>query len=114
MKTLALRSAKLALCGFLALSLNACFIRPYKFDLTQGNLIDAQQIGQIQPGMSEEQVKYVLGTPMLEDVFHTNRWDYVYYEKPSYGKVKRSHLAIYFDRGVVSEVIRDPLPQNVG
>ncbi len=51
---------------------------------------------------------------MLQDVFHTNRWDYVYYEKPSKGPEVRSHLAIYFDRGVVSEIIRDPLPANVG
>ena len=63
--------------------------------------------------MSEEQVQYVLGTPMLQDVFHTNRWDYVYYEKPGKGPVKRSHLAIYFNDGVVSEVISDPLPENV-
>lgn len=100
-------------CALLALSLSACFIRPYKFDLEQGNLISADKIAQVQPGMSEEQVKYVLGTPMLQDVFHTNRWDYVYLEKPSYGKEKRSHLAIYFNDGVVSEVIRDPLPENV-
>ncbi len=114
MKTLTMTVAKLILCALLALSLSACFIRPYKFDLEQGNRISPEKISQVEPGMSEEQVRYVLGTPMLVDVFHTNRWDYVYYEKPSKGEEKRSHLAIYFDRGVVSEVIRDALPQNVG
>mgnify|MGYP001140994098 CR=1 FL=1 len=113
MKTLT-RFVKLSSCVLLALSLSACFIRPYKFDLEQGNLISADKIDQVHPGMSEDQVQYVLGTPMLQDVFHTNRWDYVYYEKPSKGPEVRSHLAIYFDRGVVSEIIRDPLPANVG
>lgn len=107
--------AKLATYTLLALSLSACIIRPYKFDLEQGNLITADKISQVHTGMSEEEVKYVLGTPMLQDVFHTNRWDYVYYEKPGNGdNVQRSHLAVYFNRGVVSEIIRDPLPQNVG
>ncbi len=115
MKSLALTTSKLIGCLVLTLALNACFIRPYKFDLEQGNLISADKIAEVEVGMSEEQVKYVLGTPMLQDVFHTYRWDYVYYEKPGNGSPAiRSHLAIYFDRGVVDKIIRDPLPSLVG
>ena len=96
----------LALCGLLS----ACFLRPYKFDIVQGNDLTPDKISQIQPGMSEDQVRYVLGTPMLNDVFHTNRWDYVYYEKPGYKKPIRRHLAVYFNDGRVAQVTNDTLP----
>ncbi len=113
MKTLALSLSKFVGFVILSLLLSGCFIRPYKFDLKQGNEITPDKIAQVQPGMSEEQVRHVLGTPMLHDVFHTNRWDYVYYEKPGHGPVTRRHLAIYFNDGRVAEVTRDPLVEDV-
>ena len=97
----------------LCLSLNACFIKPYRFDMYQGNAISSDKIAEIQPGMSQEQVRYVLGTPMLHDVFHTERWDYIYLEKPGRGEETRRHLAIYFEDGKVQRVTHDPLT-NVG
>ncbi len=113
MKTLALSLSKFVGCIILSLLLSACFIRPYKFDLKQGNEITPEQIAQVQQGMSQEQVRQVLGTPMLHDVFHTNRWDYIYYDKPNHGEVTRRHVAIYFNDGRVAEVTRDPLPEAV-
>jgi outer membrane protein assembly factor BamE len=103
--------SKTAVLVLLCLGLSACFIRPYKFDLQQGNVIDNDQLAQVAPGMTEEQVQFLLGTPMLQDVFHTHRWDYVYYEKLSKGKESRRHVAIYFDHGRVSSVTKDPLPE---
>jgi outer membrane protein assembly factor BamE len=50
---------------------------------------------------------------MLNDVFHTNRWDYVYYDKPRIGKETRRHIAVHFEDGRVSEVTRDFLPEAV-
>lgn len=98
---------------FLCLGLSACFVRPYKFNIEQGNIITADKLDQIQPGMSEEQVRYVLGTPMLNDVFHTNRWDYIYLDKPGRGKETRQHVAIFFDNGYVDHITRDALPAAV-
>ncbi|MBI2792532.1 MAG: outer membrane protein assembly factor BamE [Gammaproteobacteria bacterium] len=112
MKTLA-KSSKIVSCLILSLLLSACFIRPYKFDLEQGNIITNEKVAQITPGMSEEQVRYVLGTPMLNDVFHTNRWDYVYYDKPRTGKETRQHIAVHFEDGRVVEVTRDFLSEAV-
>jgi outer membrane protein assembly factor BamE len=111
MKNLASTLCKSILWISLSISLSACFIRPYKFDLIQGNVVTAAKIAEIHPGMSEDQVRDVLGTPMLHDVFHTQRWDYVYYEKPGYGEPIRQHIASYFDRGQVERVTRDPLPE---
>lgn len=113
MKTLAVSLCKGMICLFLFLSLSACFVRPYRFDIKQGNEINPAKVEEIQPGMSEEQVRYILGTPMLHDVFHANRWDYIYYDKPGYGEATRRHLAIYFDNGRVDRVTRDPMPAAV-
>jgi outer membrane protein assembly factor BamE len=95
----------------LSLSLSACFVRPYKYDLVQGNVITSESISLIRPGMSEDEVRYVLGSPMLHDIFHHNRWDYVYLEKPGYGEETRRHLAIYFVEGRVDRITQDLLPE---
>lgn len=113
MRTLTAYFAKVTLCLCLCVSLSGCLLKPYRFDLEQGNEVTAEKIAQIQPGMSEEQVQYVLGTPMLRDVFHTQRWDYIYYDKPTKGKEARYHIAIHFNHGQVSEITRDSLPTIV-
>lgn len=95
----------------LSLSLSACFVRPYKYDLIQGNPISAESVALVHEGMSEEEVRFVLGTPMLHDIFHINRWDYVYIEKPNHGEETRRHLAIYFENGRVEKITQDPLPE---
>lgn len=104
---------KVILGALLCLSLSACFIRPYKFDITQGNPLTADKVAEIHPGMSAEQVRYTLGTPMLQDVFHDERWDYVYYDKPGYKAAKRSHMAIYFEDGRVARITKDAFPDAV-
>lgn len=92
------------------LSLNACFIKPYQFAIEQGNIITQEKIRQIHPGMHPEQVRYLLGTPLLTDVFHLSRWDYVYFQKPSKGQKKRYHLAVYFKEGKVERISHEALP----
>ena len=96
----------------LCISLSACIIRPYKFDLKQGNVLTRENVEQIEPGMSATSVRYALGTPMLNDVFHTERWDYIYIDRPRKGKETRRHLAIYFEGGSVARVTHDPLPDQ--
>jgi len=98
-------------CLLLSLCLSACFVRPYRFDLIQGNPLSPESISLIHQGMSEDEVRYVLGTPMLHDIFHTNRWDYVYIERPGNGEETRRHLAIYFENGRVDRITQDPLPE---
>ncbi|KPC53495.1 outer membrane protein assembly factor BamE [Amantichitinum ursilacus] len=55
-------------------------LAPYKLQIPQGNEITADQVAQLKQGMTRQQVRYVLGTPLLTDAFHGNRWDYVYSE----------------------------------
>lgn len=99
----------LALC----LTLSGCFIRPFEFDLYQGNIITPEMVAQIEPGMSQEQVRYILGSPLLEDAFHYDRWDYIYLETPRHGEEIRHHVAICFVEGHVEQVICDPLTSEV-
>ena len=54
------------------------FIKPYRMDIVQGNVVTREQAALIKPGMSRAQVRDILGSPMLTDVFHTDRWDYVF------------------------------------
>lgn len=59
----------------LCLSLGAC---AYRIDIQQGNLITESQIAELEPGMTMREVRYILGTPLVVDPFHQNRWDYYY------------------------------------
>ena len=58
----------------------ACsYLTPYKIDIQQGNVVTPEAIDKLSVGMTKSQVGFILGTPLLADVFHGNRWDYVYY-----------------------------------
>src|SRR5690606_34738225 len=69
----------------------------YRPDVQQGNWITAEQVAQLQPGMTREQVRFILGTPTLQDVFRTDRWDYPYYNKPGYGKEEDRQFTVWFE-----------------
>ena len=67
-----------------ALMLGACsYVTPHKIEVQQGNLISREAIERVKVGMSKNDVKNALGTPLLQDVFHANRWDYFFsHDKP--------------------------------
>ncbi len=65
-----------AFLGSLAAIAGGCV---YRVDVQQGNLLDDKTIDSVQVGMTRSQVRFLLGTPMVEDAFHQDRWDYVYY-----------------------------------
>ena len=71
-------------------------IKPYTLDIQQGVVIDEEMISRLKTGMTRTQVGYVLGTPLLADPFHANRWDYVYYTRKK-GKLSQPHnLTAFF------------------
>ena len=86
--------------GAMALALTACGSNkwgfPYRADVQQGNWITAEQVAQLQQGMTREQVRFVLGTPTLQDIFHSDRWDYPYYHKPGYGEAQERKFTVWF------------------
>ncbi|MDE2623517.1 MAG: outer membrane protein assembly factor BamE [Betaproteobacteria bacterium] len=86
-------------------------IKPYTLDIQQGVVIDQDMIARLKPGMSRLQVGYVLGSPLLADPFHANRWDYVYYTRKK-GVVSKPHnLTVFFKEDKLERFETDyPLP----
>ncbi len=78
--------------------------QPHRIDIQQGNRIKPETLEQLKPGMSQQQVTYLLGTPSLKDPFHADRWDYVYYLKPGNDKARQSRITLYFKNGKLSRI----------
>ena len=62
----------LAACGL------APSLTPYRMEIQQGNYITQEMVAQLKPGLTRDQVRFVLGTPLVSDIFHEERWDYVF------------------------------------
>ncbi|MDR3221634.1 MAG: outer membrane protein assembly factor BamE [Candidatus Accumulibacter sp.] len=72
-------------------------ISEYKIDIQQGNVLTQDMVAQLRPGLSKDQVRFILGTPVLTDMFHANRWDYVYrLQKGSTGEVEMRKFSAFF------------------
>ena len=78
----------------------------YKLDVQQGNIITAEMLMGLKPGMTRAQVKYVLGTPLIQDSFHENRWDYIY------KMIKGSDLAGFNSEITTSVPVNNPRYPN--
>ncbi len=76
----------------------------YKIDIRQGNTLDEEVINSLRVGMSKQQVVFLMGTPLVQDPFHPNRWDYVYTFKPGGGKMTSQHVCLYFEGDQLSRI----------
>ena len=75
-------------------------VTEYRIDVQQGNVVTQEMASQLRPGLSRDQVRFILGTPMLIDMFHADRWDYVYrLQKGRSGAVEMHKLSVFFDTG---------------
>jgi outer membrane protein assembly factor BamE len=80
----------------------------YRIDIQQGNLLDDEDIAQVEVGMTRSQVQFLLGTPMVSDSFHRDRWDYTYYLRRGRSPdADRRWLVVYFDNDRVERIERD-------
>jgi outer membrane protein assembly factor BamE len=87
-------------------------ITPYKIDIQQGNNVSQDAVSQLKLGMSREQVRALLGTPLLTDIFHGDRWDYVYFREHPNGAREQRKLAVHFDGGKLARVDGDTAAQK--
>lgn len=72
-------------------------LKVYKIDVAQGNIIDANQLAQLAVGMPKRHVKVLLGTPLLQDPFHPERWDYIYNLQPGGEARQQRRVSLFFD-----------------
>jgi outer membrane protein assembly factor BamE len=99
-----LLSLLLASCGNISLLDSIPMPTSYKMDIRQGNFVTAEMREKIKLGMSKSQVRYVLGTPMVSDVFHANRWDYVYRLEQKARLVEQQRLTLYFENDNLTKI----------
>ncbi len=85
---------------------------PYRPDVQQGNWVTAEDIDRLEPGMSREQVRYLLGTPTLQNVFRDDRWDYPYYNKPGYGTTEQRRFTVWFEGDTLVRWSGDDQPEH--
>ena len=72
-------------------------LTPYRIDVRQGNMVTQDMVAQLKPGQTRDQVRFILGTPLVADMFHADRWDYVYRFQPGRGEVQQRRLIVYFE-----------------
>lgn len=88
----------------LALCLAGCV---YKIDVQQGNLVTQESVAKLKKGMTKSEVRQLLGTPLLADPFHGNRWDY-YFSTATRGKTtERTRFSVFFDNDKLVSVTGD-------
>ncbi|MGC2048979.1 MAG: outer membrane protein assembly factor BamE [Gallionella sp.] len=85
----------------------------YKMDIRQGNYVTSEMRDKLKLGMSRQQVRYVLGTPMISDPFHANRWDYVYLLEHHGKLIEEQRLTLYFEGDTLARIDDGSLPAGV-
>ena len=118
----------LAITAFISLGIGGCssavnetqrawmnkVFQPYVPDVVQGNFISSEQYAKLKLGMTREQVRQILGTPLLASYFHANRWDYVFEFKRAGQRVgAERHVTVYFDGDKLVKFEGDALPTEV-
>jgi outer membrane protein assembly factor BamE len=117
-----LRASRIALALAAAASAGACgtfdrmsqgvasSITPYKVEIVQGNFVSREQVAALKPGMSRQQVRDILGTPLVASVFHADRWDYVFTLKRQGVEPQARKLAVFFKGEVLERHEGDEMP----
>lgn len=86
------------------------FFSPYRPDIQQGNFISEEMLAQLKTGMTRDQVRFILGTPLLTDIFHADRWDYPFRLAKGNGETITSSVVVYFKEGKVERFEGGNLP----
>ena len=104
--------ASLMACGSLDSASNRAVsvVTPYKMDIVQGNVVTKEQAERVKPGMSRLQVRDILGTPMLTDPFHADRWDYIFTIRRQGAEPQRRSVVAHFKGDTLEKLETPELP----
>lgn len=98
------------------LALAACSslptLGPHKIEIQQGNYVTQEMVSKLKPGMSRSQVRFLLGTPLVSDAFHANRWDYFYRLEKRGELAEQRKLTVIFDNDKLVQVAGDVVPAS--
>lgn len=86
------------------------FITPYRMEVVQGNVVTQDMVAQLRPGLSSDQVRTLLGAPLLADVFHANRWDYVFTIRRQGALAQQRRVTVFFENDRVARFEADSVP----
>ena len=118
------RSALWGMCLAMGLSLAACgsldsashqvasVVTPYRMEVVQGNFVSKEQVAALKPGMGRQQVRDILGTPLVVSVFHADRWDYVFTLKRQGVEPQSRKLVVFFNNDVLDRFEGDDMPSE--
>lgn len=96
---------KLISLVLIGLTLSGCFLRTHKMDIEQGNIISQQDVSRLRLGMTEHEVKQIMGDPVLVNIFAANRLDYVYTYQRGYSNMLETRVICIFKHGRLTEII---------
>jgi outer membrane protein assembly factor BamE len=86
-------------------------LKPYRIEIQQGNFVSQEMVSKLKPGMSKDQVRFVLGTPLITDSFHADRWDYVFRrQRVNSTELEHRKIAVFFEDGKLKRVEGDVKP----
>lgn len=88
---------RFTLASLLAVLVGCSFPGVHKIDIQQGNVITQDMVDQLRPGMTTRQVRFIMGTPLITDTFHSNRWDYLYSIQTGGGIRHQERISLVFD-----------------
>lgn len=84
----------------------------YTLEIQQGNMVDQDMVDQLKPNMTKKQVLYIMGSPMLIDVFHQKRWDYLYAKQVDGEAREQKRISLYFDGDILTGIQGDFRPDT--
>jgi outer membrane protein assembly factor BamE len=106
-KDAAYRASRHFIAACCIVTLSACaewLPDAHRLDLQQGNTIKLEQVESLEIGMSMAEVRKIMGSPMLSDPFHSQRWDYIYRFIPNKGFERKSLLTLYFENDLLVKI----------
>ena len=87
-------------------------LTPYRIDVRQGNFVTQDMVAQLKPGLSREQVRFILGSPLVADMFHADRWDYVYRYQRGWQEAEQRILTVFFQDNKLTRVAGDVVAED--